>query len=167
MKGSCTKSLIALLLGLALLPALSGCGQGGSEPTVKTEESLTKKVYLRRAHSICYRFSKQQVRETEAFRERWGLDGSDPGQRELERLIKAVVVPVAEEKLAELKKLPAPKGDEREVDALLRAIEKGIRDAEAHPEWLAAPTPAHEQPFEHGMELWLDYGDWLCGQAGG
>jgi hypothetical protein len=155
----------ATVAALVLLLVAGGCG--GGEETNEEAAAPTKRQFLREAHAVCYRFSKKQVRHVEAFTERHGLDPAEPDQRERERLIAAVVIPAAEGKLEELKKLQPPQGDEKKVETLLRAIEKGIRDAEAHPAWLAAPTPAHEQPFEHGMELWLDYGDWLCGQAGG
>ena len=150
---------------LALLLLASGCGSADGETS--EDAAPTKRQFLREAHSVCYRFSKKQVRRAEAFIESHGLDPAEPDQREREQLIAAVVIPAAEEKLEGLRELQPPRGDEEKVETLLRAIEKGIRDAKARPEWLAAPTPAHEQPFEHGMELWLEYGDWLCGQAGG
>jgi hypothetical protein len=163
---SALRCLVAAGIAMAAAAALSACG-GASGQTSTTERVLTKKQYLRQAHAICYRMSKKQVRATEAFVKRHRFDLAEPGRREREQMIPGVVVPVAKEKLAELKKLPPPKGDEGEVSALLRAIEKGIRDAEAHPRWLAEPTLAHEQPFEQGIDLWAEYGDWLCGQAGG
>lgn len=157
---------VLVTLVAASVVTASGCGSGSAR-TSSEASGPTKKEYLRQAHAICYRLSKKQVRETKAFSRGHGFDPGEPDQGEREQLIAAVVVPVAEEKLEELAELAPPAGDKRKVTALLRGIEEGIHAAEVHPAWLAAPTPAHEQPFEHGMNLWADYGDWLCGQAGG
>lgn len=152
---------------MSSLLLLAGCGGDDSSSREATAPAPTKRQFLREAHAVCYRFSKKQVRRVEAFTKDHGLDPAEPDRRERERLIGAIVIPAAEEKLADLRELQPPQGEEKKVETLLRAIEKGIRDAKAHPRWLAAPTPAHEQPFETGMEMWLEYGDWLCGQAGG
>lgn len=91
--------IIFLLLGLALVLGATGCGGGDSEPAAATPPPPTKKQYLEKAEDVCYRFSKKQVRQTELFRQRHGLDGAEPQQGELERIIAAVVIPVAEQKL--------------------------------------------------------------------
>jgi|GEM_PF-830969 len=158
--GAASLSLPALALSVVLL--LAGCG-GGSGSSTSTPV-LTKQQFIRRAHAICYHLSKKQVRETEAFYKAHGLNAAAPSQRAQERSILAVVLPVVEEKVEELGALPVPEGDESKVRAILSAMERGVHETEAHPEWLAAPSAAHPNPFEESENLVAAYGVWLCAQ---
>jgi len=152
--------MLLALAGAFLVP--TGCG-GGSGSSASTP-ALTKQQFIRRAHAICYHLSKKQVRETEAFYKAHGLNTSAPSQRAQERNIAAVVLPVVEEKIEELGALPVPEGDEARVRAILKAMERGISETEAHPERLAAPTTAHPNPFAESERLVAAYGVWLCAQ---
>jgi hypothetical protein len=149
-------------LGLIALVA-SGCG-GGSSSSSASEQPLTKQQFIRRAHAICYHLSKKQVRKTEAFYKAHGLDAAEPSQRAQERNIVAVVLPVVEEKAEELGALPVPEGDEAKVRAIVTAMERGVRETKAHPEWLAASSAAHPNPFAESEQLVVAYGVWLCAQ---
>lgn len=149
----------AVIVGLVL--AVAGCG-GGEATTEKP--ALTKQQFLNRAHAVCYRLSKKQVRRTEAFYKAHGLNAAAPSQSAQERNIVAVVLPVVEEKIEELGALPVPPGDEAKVGAILKAMERGVRETEAHPEWLAAATAAHPDPFAESERLVAAYGVWLCAQ---
>lgn len=157
---SVSRSLAALLLSTALL--LAGCG-GGSGSSASTP-APTKHQFIRRAHAICYRLSKKQVRETEAFYQAHGLNAAEPSRRAQERNIAAVVLPVVEEKIEEFRALPVPEGDEAKVRAILSAMERGVRETEAHPARLAAPSTAHPSPFAEAEHLVAAYGVWLCAQ---
>lgn len=150
-------AIVGLLLGAA------GCG-GDGEPA-ETKPTLTKRQFARQAHSVCYRLSKKQVRRIEAFSKRHGFDTGEPGRRERERINAAVVMPIVEEKIEQLKALSAPAGEEGEVKKIIESMEEGLRVSEAHPEWLAAPTAAHPDPFMKTIELTAAYGIWVCGQA--
>jgi hypothetical protein len=155
----------ALALALALAVATAGCGGEDSDSAAAAKKpSLTKKQFARQAHAICYRLSKKQVRQMEAFGKRNGFDLGEPGRREREKVNAAVVLPVVEEKIEALGALPVPKGDEGEVRQILASMEKGIRTTEAHPDWLAAPTARNPNPFAETLELTAAYGIWLCGQ---
>ena len=126
---------------------------------------MTKKQFVKEAHAICYSLSKKQVRQMEAFARRHGFDIGEPGQRELEQVNAAVVMPIVEEKIEEIGALPAPKGGNGKVGKILESMEHGIHRAEAHPDWLAEPTKAHPDPFTKTIELTAAYGIWICGQA--
>lgn len=150
-------------LSLIVLLVVSGCG-GGSSSSSGPEQTLTKHQFIRRAHAICYHLSKKQVRRTEAFYAAHHLDAAEPSQRAVERNIAAVVLPVVEEKIEELGALPVPEGDEAKVGAILKAMERGVRETRAHPEWLAASTSKHPNPFAESEQLVSAYGVWLCAQ---
>lgn len=154
-------SLFALSMVVLLL--VGGCG-GGSSSSSGSEQTLTKQQFIRRAHAICYHLSKKQVRKTEAFYAAHHLNAAEPSQRAQERNIVAVVLPVVEEKAKELGALPVPEGDEAKVRAIITAMERGVRETKAHPEWLAASSTAHPNPFAESEELVAAYGVWLCAQ---
>lgn len=154
-------SLFALSMVVLLL--VGGCG-GGSSSSGGSEQTLTKQQFIRRAHAICYHLSKKQVRKTEAFYAAHHLNAAEPSQRAQERNIVAVVLPVVEEKAEELGALPVPEGDEAKVRAIVTAMERGVRETKAHPEWLAASTSKHPNPFAEAEQLVVAYGVWLCAQ---
>jgi hypothetical protein len=147
------------LATVVLLVAIGGCGSSTTaRPTV------TKKQFIQRAHAICYRLSKKQVRRMEAFEKERHFQLGELGQGELEEVNTAVVMPIVQEKIEALDALPAPEGDEGRIQRILRAMERAKRQAEAHPEWLAAPSAAHPEPFQEAGELVAAYGVWLCAQ---
>jgi hypothetical protein len=155
----------AWVLALMVL-ALTGCGGGGGQDSSSVATTtLTKKQYAKRAQAYCHRGYLREARAVEAFAKRRGIEHQQPSQAERERLHAAVVIPFVRKKLEYLRGLPAPEGDENQIRAILASIEHGIRETEAHPEWLAAPTPAHPEPFERTRDLTAAYGFWLCGQA--
>lgn len=158
-----TRSWSLLALSLVVLLLVGGCG-GGSSSSSGSEQTLTKQQFIRRAHAICYHLSKKQVRRTEAFYAAHHLNAAEPSQRAQERNIVAVVLPVVEEKAEELGALPAPEGDEAKVQAIVTAMERGVRETKAHPEWLAASSAAHPNPFAESEQLVAAYGVWLCAQ---
>lgn len=147
--------------GVAALFALSGCGGGGEE------QALTKKQYVNRANAICTRFSNKLSRESAAFEERHGLNAAAPNQHEREQIILGVLLPNVEERLKELKALPAPKGEEAKVAQILDTLEVAFEEAKRHPVRSAAPVAHRGEPFRMAMDMTADYGIWLCGQDGG
>ena len=88
-----------------------------------------------------------------------------PGQKERERLNAEWVMPFVERKIEDLRALPVPEGQQKKIEEILQSMEDGIRVSKAHPEWLAAPTQAHPEPFTKTLELTAAYGIWECGQA--
>lgn len=153
----------AIVLAL-LAVAAGGCGSRGSDSSSSESPPATKKQFAEKAHAICYRLSKKQVREMEAFAKAHSYELGAPTKRQLEQVNAAVVMPIVEEKIEDLGALPVPPGDEAQVRKILASMEQGIRVTEAHPAWLAAPTPAHPNPFEATLKLTAAYGIWLCGQ---
>lgn len=143
-----------------MLLALSGCGGDA-------EVALTKKQYVRRADAICTRLSRKLTRESKAFSREHELNTAEPDQHEREQIILGVLLPNIEERIAALRALPAPKGDEAKVAQLLGTLEAGLRESRSHPARSAAPDTHRGEPFREAMDMADDYGIWLCGQAGG
>jgi hypothetical protein len=149
---------VSFLLGLL---AVAGCG-GGSQSTTTT---ITKEEWVHKAFAICKRLGHRQQRQHYAFERAHGMNVGEPGQRELEEINTVFVLPFVERKIDALRALPVPEGERAKIDRILKSMEEGIRVSKAHPDWLAAPTPAHPVPFTKTMELTSAYGIWDCGQA--
>lgn len=150
----------AAATAVGMLLVLSGCGGGG-------EEALTKKQYVRRANAICTRFSKNLSLESEAFSKEHGLNAVAPNQHEREQIILGVLLPNVEERLDELKELPAPKGEEAKIAQIIGTQEAALEEAKSHPARSAAPIAHRGEPFRMAMDVAAEYGIWLCGQDGG
>jgi hypothetical protein len=165
------KILIAFGIFLMLVLIASGCGSSDEETVAKPVATgmpgVTKGQYIQKATRICKRLSYKLVRGYESFGKRHGLNISEPSESEREQLTLAVLLPNVEEKLAELKQLPAPKGDEGRIKAILDSMEHGIKVAKRHPRWLGSPPRLALEPFWDTMKMTARYGFWLCGQAGG
>jgi hypothetical protein len=143
------------------LLALGGCGGESSESVATT----TKGQWAHRAFEICRRLGHEQQRQQYAYERNHGMKVGNPGQRERERLNADYVMPFVVRKIKALRALPLPPGERANVEAILQAMEEGIRISRAHPEWLAAPSQAHPDPFTKASELAAEYGIWDCGQA--
>jgi hypothetical protein len=146
-------------VAVVVLLSLSACGGGGGE-------ALTKQQYVRRATAICTRFSKDLVRESQAFSQEHGLS-AEPDQHEREQIIPGVLLPNVEARLGELKTLPAPKGEEAKIAQMISTQEVALEEAGSHPVRSAAPIAHRGEPFRMAMDMTADYGIWLCGQDGG
>lgn len=157
-KGAVWLGAAATVAGLLLV--LSGCGGGG-------EEALTKKQYVRRANAICTRFSNKLSRESQAFEEKHGLNAAAPNQHEREQIILGVLLPNVEERLEELKTLPAPKGEEAKIAQIISTLEVAQKEARTHPVRSAAPIAHRGEPFRMAMDMTAAYGIGFCGQDGG
>ncbi|HEU5061650.1 MAG TPA: hypothetical protein VFT79_00685 [Solirubrobacterales bacterium] len=154
---------IASALALPALLVASGCG-GGDETEAR---SLTKAQFVRLTEDFCEREYKAEERDMERYAEKHGLVFGGGKPWEQERLNEAIVFDYVRDKIAYFKSLPAPEGDEKEVQAMIRAFERGLIASELIPESLAEPRPGQRplpNPFDASYRTTTDYGPWLCGQ---
>ena len=159
------RSLRALAVGalLALLLAIAGCGGGGdSSSTQASSETLTHKQYARRAQAYCHRDYLRQAKAMEKYRKAHGISRA-PSQAQREQVNTAVVLGFVERRIAFLKSLPVPEGDEKEIAAIIKAMESGLKESRKTPASLAKPYDP--EPFTENRHLTGEYGFWLCGQA--
>jgi hypothetical protein len=155
-----TQAGAGLLVGLLVL---AGCG--GSDSQSATTTNITKEQWVHKAFAICKRLGHEQQRGHYAFERAHGMDVGELGQREQEEVNTVFVMPFVERKIDAQRALPVPEGEQVKIDQILQSMEEGIRVSKAHPDWLAAPTKAHQQPFTRTTELTAAYGIWDCGQA--
>ncbi|MGN6253888.1 MAG: hypothetical protein ACTHO8_02765 [Solirubrobacterales bacterium] len=146
---------------LLLILFAAGCGGGGS--TQAEGETLTKKQVDRRMQAYCHRGYLKQAKAMEAFRKAHGMSLDSPNQAERERVNTAVVLGFVEKRIAYLKSLPVPEGDEKEIHAIVGAMERGLEESRRNPASLAKPYDP--EPFLENRKLTAAYGFWICGQA--
>jgi hypothetical protein len=122
---------------------VTGCGGGGGEgssgessdtasaaPAVKTSQ-LSKAAYVTRINSECARLRKSLAAEASAYLLK--LNGGKPetvGSAAEEvsnaKLGNGVIVPTVEKEMAAIRKQGAPAGDEKEIESILAADQKGV-----------------------------------------
>jgi hypothetical protein len=141
--------LIALLL-VAALTGASGCGGGDS-----TSASLTKKQFLKKADEICEKGETEQLEMAAKYLKK------NPGAEEEELIVPAALPPL-QKQTEEIKALPAPEGDEAEVEAIVKAFEKALKDSEANPQDVMS---SGSNPFKEADKLAKKYGLTSCANA--
>lgn len=151
-----------LLLVLFLLVVV-GCGGGGGSSSTQAEgETLTKKQFVRRMQAYCHRGYLRQEKAMHAFARAQNIPFTTT-QADREKINNAVVLKYVEKRIAFLKSLPVPEGDEKEIQAIVKAMEKGLETSRTEPASLAKPFDP--EPFTQNRHLTAEYGFWLCGQA--
>ena len=145
-------SLIAL--------SLVGCGADDEAVTEPVEPpTISKPEFLAEADRIC-RSGDSQI---EAIGDDLYSDverGERPSPGEVRRFATAVIVPRIESEITAIRALGAPEGDEREVDAILRATEDGVREIKRDPEGIVDGPPAG---LRRAGDLASRYGSKECG----
>lgn len=162
----------ALLLALVAACAVAGCGSSDGTSTssnaAKTSPKPsvpTRKQVVRMAQKYCRHGYKAQAKAVEAYAAEHGIHWREPSHAEREELDVKVVVPFVERKIEFWQSLPVPPGDGPQIKAIIKSMQRGLAATRAHPQWLAAPTPEHPEPFEETRALTGKYGAWICGQA--
>ncbi len=150
-----------MLLSVGVAFSVSGCGSDSSTAE-DVSPSLTKKQFVKRADAYCTRGYKAQARAMERYAEKHGFSVS-PTQAEREEVNTAVVLGFVRRKIEFFKSLPAPEGDEKEIQRMIEAMERGLEQSEKDPASLAKPY--EPEPFTDTRHLTSEYGPYVCGQA--
>lgn len=105
------------------------CGEDESPFTVT---GVTKPRYVAQGDEIC-RDAERKLRATarDVARE---VRGQEPGGEAITRVTEESVIPVVEERIADLRALTPPPGDEQEVDRIYDAADEALHRIEADPE---------------------------------
>jgi hypothetical protein len=166
---------IAIAAAVLALLGVAGCGSGGGSTSSQasatnataasgesaSEATLTKQEWVDQANEICHDASERKVDKMAAFQKAHGFDTGEPDQHEREAVNTAVILPNVQERVEALEALPVPAGEEGKIRAILRSMERGIQEAEAHPENLAIPK--QPIPFAESEHLAGAYGLLFCG----
>lgn len=103
---------------------VAGCGSGGDTSTA----ALSKAEYVKQANAICKKGQQSREAAVNELAEEV-KPGADPGELPKSGLVKAVIDPLAT-MVDELAALPAPEGDEAQVEAFVQGYEKAVEEIE-------------------------------------
>jgi hypothetical protein len=115
-----------LPVGLAAIALVAGCGDDDNDAD---SEGLSRSDYIARSGAICE--STAQKAEV-AFKRIVGKEGPPPPGEEQAFLVKAQrflaegAIPIIRENVDRRRELPAPAGDEGEIEAIIAAGEKAL-----------------------------------------
>lgn len=113
------KILLLSIGALAIACFAAGCGGGGADP-------LPKSAFLKQGNQICLQATKERdTKTTELAKENPKVSP--------EELIDEAALPPTENMVSELNGLGVPKGDEKQVEAIITGLEEGIEAVEANP----------------------------------
>ena len=155
---------ITKLLALAIAAmafAAAGCG-GGDDTTVTAGVSgatgasgapLSKSEFITQADAICKQGNAQinQAGKQE-------FSGGQPSQSELEQFYTDELIPDVQDELDQIRALPAPEGDEDQVNEILDAADQATQK-------IAADPTSADTAFDQADQLAQDYGLKECGKG--
>jgi len=159
-------SFVAVLVFAALI---AGCGGGSSSDsggsTASGEKSekptgppLSKKAMIKEGEAICGKIPANYNKKRAALEKELKKKGQKPTKSE--ENLKAAVPPlfVAVE---EFEQLVPPKGDEAEIEAIIKALESAAKGLEEKPE---SELSGPKSPFNEFQTLTKKYGFEFCSQ---
>ena len=147
----------ALLAGVALL-LIAGCG--GSSDQSTTSEARAQ--FIAAADQLC----AQSGAETDAATQERvaSLGGKEITSKQLTALFTEVTIPSIEKLYKKVGELTPPPEDADDVQAILTAADKAIKQSKADPDKLASPTDG-STPFDEVNQLEQQFGFKVCGAA--
>ena len=114
-----TKLLLASIVAAAVAVFIAGCGGSGPDP-------LSKSAFIKQGDQICVHATKdREAAVTELTKE-----NPEVGPEEL---VNDAALPPIKDMAGELDGLGVPKGDEKQVEAIVTGLEAGIEKVEANP----------------------------------
>jgi hypothetical protein len=147
--------ITSVLMGVVLLAA--GCGRSGDDTSTSTQV-LTKEAFIQRADEICERIDEVQRKRMTTYLAKQSKAALS--RTVSERAVVAAGLPPLWTEVAEMDALPAPEGDEEEIQAIIEGIEEAIRKGEADPGSLVNSKSAG--PFDDVAKLAREYGFKAC-----
>jgi hypothetical protein len=147
--------LIVPLTGLVAALAVAGCG-GGDSTTATTE--LSKSEFLAQGNSIC----KRGDRDIDRAAKKVFTEGEPPSKAKQEKFVTDSVIPNIADEIRAIDALPAPSGDEEQVQAIVDAAQGALDKVKKDPSLLTDEGQASD-PFTRANKLADDYGLTKCG----
>jgi hypothetical protein len=121
---------------------LAGCGGGESDDggyPAGVSRPLAKVEFIAEADRICHSTNTR----IEAAADDLVAGPRDPRPAEVRRVVIGVAIPALEAEVRAIRALGVPTGDEREIEAIVAATERGIAQIRADPaRVLDGPPPA-------------------------
>jgi hypothetical protein len=155
-----SRGSVAFLSGVALAIAMliAGCGSGGETTTT----TLSKAELIEQGDTICLQANGRRLAGMAPYIAKAKEGKPLPPQAKQEELVVSVVLPPFQEEAEELAELVPPKGDEKEVQALVTAIEEAVKRGKADPSSILSGASSQ---FGEAEELGRKYGFKQCGRS--
>lgn len=116
--------------GTASGSAEAANGSTSESPEPLAASQLSKQQYVKQANAICTRSREQRFEELDAYREENPIEGENGQDEYLTGVLPEIYAPSISAMLSELRELGAPKGDEKQVEAIIVAFEDWVDTAE-------------------------------------
>lgn len=139
-----SKIIIASIAALGIAVVAVGCGGGDAEP-------LSKAAFLKQGNQICL----ERTKEREASVTEFAKENPDASPEEM---VNDAALPPTEDMIDELDGLGVPKGDEKQVEAIITGLEEGVEKVETNPK-----EALGSDAFEAANEAAEAYGLTECG----
>jgi hypothetical protein len=160
--------LVAVALALAAGSIAAGCG-GGDDTTVSgpsgatgAQGALTKDAFLAKGNAICKKGNQALNQAGQEFFNSLGLSkGQKPSSEQIQQFATDTVVPKVQAQIDGIEALPAPSGDESQVQAIVDTAQQDLDKIKQDPSLLEG----NNDPFADANQLAKQYGLNEC--AGG
>ncbi len=149
------KGAYLVVVGLALVGALTSCGGDGGEATAG---SMTKAQFLKKGNAVCSQVFGEIDRK-------YGKLSNKSTEAELNEQAQEIVPPLVTRLVNRLRALGAPQGEEARVEKILVALEEGVETAEEDVSTVRGSQG--EFAFGKGYEMLWAYGLDRCGLSDG
>lgn len=159
-----------VLLGLALLLALAGCGGGGGADTTGGQEEKTETVHVptkeqfaEKLGDVCQAHTDRQVVARETWQKKHGFPPAEDASRaQLEKELVVVILPIVRDTIHDVGQLEPPPQERKKLQEFRRALARGVKASEKDPSWVATNEG---EPFAEARTLSSELGTVFCGQA--
>lgn len=118
-------------------------GSGGTGGPVEGKP-ISKAAYLKLANDICHTAFKNIAFRALPILQKAGKKSERAREAAEVELLPTVLIPGLKEEVEELRALGAPEGDEKQVEAIVKAIEDVIEKGETDPEAFQRTNPYFE-----------------------
>jgi len=140
-------------------------GEAGGEGVFgeAAEGEAEKEKFVEDVDNICFRHSQEQAKQVEVYEKKHGIKLFEPTQKQQEKIIVAIIIPIVRETLAELEEYEPIAAEEAKLNAFIKALDEATTVTEKHPNYLA--EEGAKEPYNEARARAGDMGTYLCGQA--
>lgn len=143
-----------------LAALVAGCGGGGDSTS-----SLTKAEFVKQGNAICAKGNEEIEEGFEKFVKENNINPKKrPTKAQQTEATEEVLLPTVRKQIDGIRALGLPSEGEEEADAVLKAAEKGLEEAEEDPS--SAATENGKQ-FAEANKLAREFGLTKCGEEEG
>jgi hypothetical protein len=135
---------------------VAGPAACGDDESPFTATGVTKPQYVSDGDQIC----REAERSLDAVSRELARDarGGDPASDDVARAAEEEVIPIVRDRIADLRALEPPPGDEEEVDRIYDAAEDALAEIEERPE----RAEQADEVFREASRLASEYGFQDC-----